>query len=224
MNGILGFSDIIRSEMFGPIEPGLYKEYADFIHQGGTHLLSLINDILDLSKIEAGQRELVIEELSTAALIRQSSNLVRAMAAERGTVLKLPDEAACPVIHGDERAVRQILLNLMSNAVKFTLAGGTVTLDIRHAGNRGVEIVVSDTGIGMTPDELEKALEPYGQVLTDYSKDLKGTGLGLPLVKALAELHQGQLSVSSKRGDGTTVTVLLPWQRKFARPPMVELV
>jgi PAS domain S-box-containing protein len=221
LNGILGFSDIIRSEMFGPITPSRYKEYADLIYQGGTHLLSLINDILDLSKIEAGQKELNVGELSTAELIHQSTNLVRAMAIERGVSLKFPDAAACPVIHGDERAVRQILLNLMSNAVKFTLAGGTVSLDFRHAGDQGADIIVTDTGIGMTPDELEKALEPYGQILTDYSKDLKGTGLGLPLVKALAELHHGRLDVVSQKGHGTTVTVRLPWHRDFPRPQPV---
>jgi signal transduction histidine kinase len=181
----------------------------------------LINDILDLSKIEAGQKELNVGELSTAELIHQSTNLVRAMAIERGVSLKFPDAAACPVIHGDERAVRQILLNLMSNAVKFTLAGGTVSLDFRHAGDQGADIIVTDTGIGMTPDELEKALEPYGQILTDYSKDLKGTGLGLPLVKALAELHHGRLDVVSQKGHGTTVTVRLPWHRDFPRPQPV---
>jgi len=220
LNGILGFSDIIRKEMFGHIEPPAYKEYAEFIHDGGSYLLSLINDILDLSKIEAGQRELQVNQVSTGELVAQSTNLVVAMAAERSVELILPRGDACPVLHGDERALRQILLNLLSNAVKFTAAGGTVTLDIRHAGAAGADIIVADSGIGMTAEELQRALQPYGQIITTWSKDMQGTGLGLPLVKSLAELHGGDVQVVSAKGQGTTVTVRLPWSPDL--PPVAQ--
>jgi signal transduction histidine kinase/CHASE1-domain containing sensor protein/CheY-like chemotaxis protein/integral membrane sensor domain MASE1 len=219
LNGILGFAEIIRKGLFGSITPAVYQEYAQFIHDGGTHLLSLINDILDLSKVEAGQRDVHVTEVSTAELIAQSTKLVSAMAVERTVELILPDSSACPVLHADERAVRQILLNLLSNAVKFTPAGGKVTLDIRHAGSAGVEIEVTDTGIGMTPAELEKALQPYGQVMSDWAKNLQGTGLGLPLVKALSELHHGRLSISSARNAGTSVKITLPWSADLPAVP-----
>jgi len=222
LNGILGFAEIIRKGLFGSITPSVYQEYAQFIHDGGTHLLSLINDILDLSKIEAGQRDVQVTQVSTADLVAQSTKLISAMAVERGVELVLPDPAACPVLHADERAARQILLNLLSNAVKFTPAGGKVTLDIRHAGSAGVEIEVTDTGIGMTPVELEKALQPYGQVMSDWAKNLQGTGLGLPLVKALSELHHGRLSISSARGAGTNVKITLPWSPDLPAPAKMQ--
>ncbi|HVI89526.1 MAG TPA: CHASE domain-containing protein [Dongiaceae bacterium] len=219
LNGILGFAEIIRKGLFGSITPSVYQEYAQFIHDGGTHLLSLINDILDLSKIEAGQRDVQIVQVSTAELVAQSTKLISAMAVERGVELILPDPSTCPVLHADERAARQILLNLLSNAVKFTPAGGKVTLDIRHAGSAGVEIEVTDTGIGMTPAELEKALQPYGQVVSEWAKNLQGTGLGLPLVKALSELHHGRLSINSARGAGTKVKITVPWSPDLPLPP-----
>jgi CheY-like chemotaxis protein len=145
------------------------------------------------------------------------------MAVERMVELVLPDPAACPVLHADERALRQILLNLLSNAVKFTPAGGKVTLDIRHAGSAGAEIDVTDTGIGMSPEELEKALQPYGQVTSEWTKHLQGTGLGLPLVKALVELHKGRMSISSAHGSGTQIRISLPWSPDLPMPARVPL-
>jgi PAS domain S-box-containing protein len=216
LNAINGFSEIILKEMFGPI-PERYKGYVEFIQQGGGHLLSLINDILDLSKIEAGKMDVHVEAVPTEQVAYQAMESLRKAAEERKLALRSDIAANCPILHADPRAVRQILLNLMSNAVKFTPHFGTITLAVRHAGGTGISIEVADTGIGMDPEEIVKALEPYGQVESDLSKKHKGTGLGLPLVKSLAELHGGSMQVKSERGKGTTVTVFLPWSRDLPR-------
>src|SRR5688572_9222591 len=217
LNAINGFSEIILGEAFGPLQPAKYREYVEFIGQGGNHLLSLINDILDLSKIEAGKMELHIEAVSTDQVVYQAAESVRKMATDRSVELRSDVANDCPILHADPRAVRQILLNLMSNAVKFTPHFGSVTLSAGRIGDAGVSIQVADTGIGMSPEEIVKALEPYGQVESDLSKKHKGTGLGLPLVKSLAELHRGSMRVESKRGSGTVVTVFLPWAKDLPR-------
>ncbi|HKP23995.1 MAG TPA: PAS-domain containing protein [Dongiaceae bacterium] len=216
LNAINGFSEIILKEMFGPM-PERYKGYVEFIQQGGTHLLSLINDILDLSKIEAGKMDLHVEAVPTEQIAYQAIETVHKAAEERKLTLNSDIAADCPIMHADPRSVRQILLNLMSNAVKFTPHFGTVTLSVRRSGDSGIEVKVADSGIGMGPEEIVKALEPYGQVESDLSKKHKGTGLGLPLVKSLAELHGGSMRVESERGKGTTVTVLLPWDNDLPR-------
>jgi signal transduction histidine kinase len=216
LNAINGFSEIILAEMFGPM-PDRYKGYVEFIHQGGTHLLSLINDILDLSKIEAGKMDVHVEAVPTEQVAYQAIESLRKAAEERRLSLRTEIAADCPILHADTRTVRQILLNLMSNAVKFTPHLGTVTLSVRRAGDTGISIAVADTGIGMSAEEIAKALEPYGQVESDLSKKHKGTGLGLPLVKSLAELHGGSMRVGSERGKGTTVTVFLPWAKDLPR-------
>jgi signal transduction histidine kinase len=211
LNAINGFSEIILNESFGPLQPAKYREYVEFISQGGQHLLSLINDILDLSKIEAGKMELHIEAVSTDQVVYQAAESVRKMATDRMVELRSEVANDCPILHADSRAVRQILLNLLSNAVKFTPAEGSVTIGIARNGGDGIHISIVDTGIGMTEAEAAKAFELYGQVESDLTKKNKGTGLGLPLVKSLAELHGGSLSLVSQKGKGTTVTVFLPW-------------
>jgi two-component system cell cycle sensor histidine kinase PleC len=216
LNAINGFSEIILKEMFGPM-PERYKGYVEFIQQGGTHLLSLINDILDLSKIEAGKMEVHVEAVPTEQVAYQAMESLRKASEERKIALRSDIAADCPILHADPRAVRQILLNLMSNAVKFTPNFGNVTLSVRRTGDTGISIEVADTGIGMSAEEIVKALEPYGQVESDLSKKHKGTGLGLPLVKSLAGLHGGSMRVKSNRGEGTTVTVFLPWARDLPR-------
>ncbi len=217
LTAILGFSDVMSGEIFGPIEPPRYREYIDLIHESGEHLLSLINDILDLSKIEAGKMQIVVLPVSTAELVRQSSSLMRVMATERGIDLALKVAPDCQVLHADERAARQIILNLLSNAIKFTPAGGRVTLAVQAIAEDGVEISVTDTGFGMTPDEADRALQLYVQVDSDVARMALGTGIGLPLVKALAELHGGQIRLDSKKGKGTTVAVFLPWHAGVSR-------
>jgi PAS domain S-box-containing protein len=215
LNAIIGFTDMIRTEVFGPVSPPKYADYVRMIGDSGEHLLSLINDVLDLSKIEAGGMKLTVEVLSAHETCQQATSLMHELAAARRVKLSGAVEDGCAILHGDERAVKQILLNMMSNAIKFTDAGGSVRLDIA-AKEEDAVLTVTDSGIGMTAAELNAAIEPYGQVDSRLARKTVGTGLGLPLVKRLAELHGGKFLISSTKGVGTNVTVLLPWKRDLA--------
>ncbi|MBI2256169.1 MAG: CHASE domain-containing protein [Proteobacteria bacterium] len=217
LNGILGFAEIIKEQMFGEISPPQYREYAADIHASGLHLLRLINDLLDLSKIEAERMTLTIDAIETSAVVGQTVRLVENLARERDVTLDASDIAGCPVLHADERQARQILLNLLSNAIKFTPDGGSVTLRCVDDGEMAV-ITVKDTGIGMTEAEVKKAMERFGQAEAGYSKKTLGTGLGLPLVDGLVKLHGGSLTIDSTKNVGTTVTVRLPWRDDLYRP------
>jgi PAS domain S-box-containing protein len=213
LNGIIGFSDIIRRELFGQITPARYRDYAEDIHSSGEHLLKLINDILDLSKIEAGKMSLRIAAIPTDDAVAQAQRMVQPLADSRRITLHPPVIADCPLLHADERQLKQILLNLLSNAVKFTPEGGEVRIAIRRDGTKGAVITVADTGIGMSPDEIRIALERFGQADSSFAKTTPGTGLGLPLVDGLVKLHDGRLEIASEPGKGTTVTVRLPWHK-----------
>ena len=210
LNAILGFSEVIKEELFGPVGLSKYVDYAQDVHNSGQHLLDLINDILDLSKIDAGKVELREEQISVPGLIADSTSLVRERALKSGVGLEILPAPDLPLINADKRLLKQILLNLLSNAVKFTPAGGRVTVKAALDGQKGIRITVADTGIGMSPDDVAKAMSPYGQIDSRMSRKHQGTGLGLPISRSLARMHGGELEVESKPGAGSSITLVLP--------------
>ena len=213
LNAIIGFSELMRSEMLGRIANRRYREYLDDIHQSGTHLLQIIDDILDLSKIEAGKTELADEVFDPAAVIERCLRLVKERAEAHDIDIAVKVDSDIPRLHADQRKVKQILLNLLSNAVKFTPPGGRITVAAAAAGNGGLTMSVTDTGSGMTPAEIEVALSPFGQIGGAQNRGEAGTGLGLPLVKSLIELHGGRFEIHSTPGAGTSVSVHFPADR-----------
>jgi signal transduction histidine kinase len=212
LNAIIGFSEILQQELFGPLGSRRYRDYARDIHDSGTHLLELINDILDVSKAAAGKLELSEDNVRPADLIGAAVRLVSPRAQEGGVILAAAGGSDLPLIHVDERRMKQVLINLLSNAVKFTQAGGRVIV-AADADESGVRFIVRDTGIGMRPEDIPKALSPFGQIDSALARQYAGTGLGLPLAKELVELHGGHLRIDSELGRGTTVTITLPPER-----------
>jgi signal transduction histidine kinase len=213
LNAIIGFSQILRTEMFGPVGSARYRGYVADINDSAIHLLSLVNDLLDLAKAEAGKQELCEETLEIDDVARTCLRLMAERAAEAGVHLDLVDRLDGCLFRGDERKMRQIILNLLSNSVKFTPAGGSITLDVAVAAEGGLQIVVRDTGIGMGEDDIVKALEPFGQVADVMTRQTGGTGLGLPLTVNLVELHGGTLAIASTPSHGTAVTLTFPAER-----------
>jgi two-component system cell cycle sensor histidine kinase PleC len=216
LNAINGFSEIMVGELFGPIGDRRYVEYAQDILSSGQHLLALINDILDMAKIEAGKLSLAIEPLQVEEVIDDALRLMRNRTEEAGLELKvvLP---RLPEVEADYRALKQVMLNLLSNAVKFTPRGGRITVDGAAEGEgegRGVRISVSDTGIGISAQDLERIARPFEQIESQLSKTTQGSGLGLALSKSLVELHGGELTLESAPAEGTTVTVFLPLRHR----------
>jgi PAS domain S-box-containing protein len=216
LNAILGFSDVMRNERFGAIGNEKYKGYAHDIYQSGEHLLSLINDLLDLSRIEAGKFELNFEEVDVAAVAEDALKLMKEQAAREKVILRRSIAPDLPRVVADERSLKQILLNLLSNAVKFTGSGGQVVLSARMNARGELEITVSDTGIGMSEEELERALRPFERITGKGRPDKPGTGLGLPLTKALAEANHARFEIESEPGKGTTARIVFPTQRVLA--------
>lgn len=210
LNAIIGFSEVIASEMFGPHTVKRYGEYAGDILGAGRHLLALINDILDLSKIDAGHLELHAEPVDLVALLQDAIKFLAGRAADGKVKLRLAIPDDLPPVRADPLRLKQVLLNLLSNAVKFTMPDGTVTVGACVAADGGVELSVADTGIGMAPEEIPIALEPFRQVSSPHARNVEGTGLGLSLAKALTERHGGTLSIESQRDVGTTVLIHLP--------------
>jgi two-component system, cell cycle sensor histidine kinase PleC len=208
LNAVLGFSELIKGEFFGPIGDNRYREYAGLIHGAGNHLLELITDILDMSKIEAGKLELHRERVGTGAIVRECAELLEERAASAGVELVTDLFSAPHTVDADKRALKQILLNLISNAIKFTPAGGNITVSVRREGEFGA-FSVTDTGIGIAASDLQRIGNPFVQ-LGNNDGSQPGTGLGLALVRALAEMHGGVFRIESVEGQGTTATVTIP--------------
>lgn len=216
LNAINGFSEIMAGEMFGPLGDAKYKGYANDILKSGQHLLSLINDILDMAKIEAGKMTLHYEKVDLAEVCQDAIRLMRGRAQESGLSISL-DAPALPEIDADYRAVKQVLLNLISNAVKFTPEGGFITVAASQA-NGVARVAVTDTGIGIAADDLSRLAQPFEQVEGQHSKTTQGTGLGLALTKSLVEMHGGELKIESEPGRGTTVSFTVPVQKAQPAP------
>lgn len=208
LNAINGFSDIMKKEMFGPLGDPRYKEYVNDILFSGQHLLSLINDILDMSKIEAGKMSLNTEFMQLNDMVTQVIRIVRGRAEDNRLKL-IYDDSPLPEIEADPRAVKQILLNLMTNAIKFTPEGGAVTCKVIPK-SAGLIIRISDTGIGIAQDDIDRLAKPFEQIDSQHSRQHEGTGLGLALSKSLVELHGGNFKIESVLGEGTTVIFTLP--------------
>jgi len=212
LNAILGFSEIIRDPIRGLEDIELYRQYAGDIHDSGTHLLLLINDILDLAKVEAGRFELAEELVAPVDVIRRVARLMQHTASQQGVDVRIEAPADTPLVRGDERVMRQMLFNLLSNSVKFTDRGHTVYLRTARSG-AGLSLIVADEGIGIAKRDLAIALQPFGQVSGGIDRSRNGTGLGLPLTKLLIELHGGRFDIESAPGEGTQVTLWFPPDR-----------
>jgi signal transduction histidine kinase len=225
LNAIIGFSEVIQKAIVGPLSER-YRGYGTDIFDSGTHLLELINEILDLSKLEAGQFELHEEDIDLGEVIEASMRLVRPQAEKSKVRLSKAIDEDFSWIRADDRRMRQILINLLANAVKFTPEGGKIRVSSFRM-NAGLAIAVSDTGIGMASEEVPKALEKFGQIDSRISRRHAGTGLGLPLAKHLIELHGGTLTIKSEVNVGTTVTIVLPQERilaRSARPKTAKMI
>ncbi len=213
LNAILGFSEIMKKEMLGPLGTEQYRHYVEDIHESGRYLLDVIGDILDISRVEAGSLELAESEVNLGDTITKSMRLVQERAHEAGVSLRSEANGALPLLLADGRLLKQCLVNLLSNAVKFTPKGGRITVTVQRPEAGGLLLGVVDTGIGITEDDIEKVLSPFGQVENAYSATYEGTGLGLPITKALIELHGGALILDSVPGVGTTATLAFPEER-----------
>nr|WP_193370193.1 ATP-binding protein [Pelagibius marinus] len=210
LNAIIGFSEIMVHQLHGGLGSERYEEYANDIHQSGRHLLEIINDILDIAKVEAGRLELRENVIQVQELFESCHRLMGERADSAGVTLIIEPSEDLPVLIGDDTRLRQILLNLLSNAIKFTPQGGEVVLRTSISPNGRPQFHVEDNGIGMTEQEISLAMQPFTQIDNSLARKYEGTGLGLPLTKALVELHSGELELSSDRGSGTTATVTLP--------------
>jgi signal transduction histidine kinase len=217
LNAIIGFSEVLGTEMMGPIGHPRYREYANDIHGAGRHLLALINDILDLSKAAAGKFELACEEVAPADIVSECVRLTRGKAHDGGLRLTCDMAQGLPNLMVDRLRFKQALLNLCSNAIKFTPPGGSVRVTAHQAADDSFVLTVRDTGIGMTPEQIPVALEPFRQVASPFARNAEGTGLGLALVKSLIECHDGRLEIESALHKGTAVRLILPAARTVRR-------
>ena len=208
LNAVIGFSEVLLERMFGDVN-AKQEEYLNDILASGRHLLSLINDILDLAKIEAGRMELDVEDFDLAAAVDNALVLVRERATRKGLALETALDAGLGSARGDQRKIKQVLVNLLSNAVKFTPEGGRIEVRGQRV-NGHAEVSVTDTGIGIAPEDHEAVFEEFRQVGTDYAKKHEGTGLGLALARKFVELHGGRIWLKSRPGEGSTFTFTIP--------------
>lgn len=213
LNAILGFSEIMKNEALGPMENDTYKEYAGDIHSSGDHLLNVINEILDLSRIEAGRQELSESAILLPHVVDEARNMTLLKAKNKGITITVNTEPGLPQIWADERAVRQVTLNLLSNAVKFTPTGGAIEIKVGWTSSRGQYLSISDTGPGIPEEEIPIVLSSFGQGSIAIKSAEKGSGLGLPIVQALMHMHEGRFELKSKLREGTQVIATFPRHR-----------
>ncbi len=223
LNAILGFSEVMKNEVLGPIGNASYKDYASDIHASGEHLLNLINEILDLSRIEAGRHKLHEEPLNLAHLAEECRHLIQLKARNKNISIELETEKEMPRLWADPRAVRQVTLNLLSNAVKFTQAGGEIKVRVGWTSSGGQYLSVADNGPGIPEEEIPIVLSAFGQGSVAIKSAEDGTGLGLPIVQALMRTHDGEFRLTSRLREGTTATAIFPRARVMeALPPIDE--
>jgi two-component system cell cycle sensor histidine kinase PleC len=222
LNAILGFSEVMKSQLLGPIENASYREYADSIHDSGRHLLQLINEILDLSRIEAGRYELNEEAVRLAEIVEDCHRLLALRADSKGLQVVLDFARGLDQLWADERAIRQICLNLMSNALKFTPRGGRITLSVAATADGGQTLIIKDTGPGIPKEEIPRVMQAFGQGSLAHQTAEGGTGLGLPIVQSLVSLHGGTFELRSELRKGTEAVVCFPKGRVLRTMPPLQ--
>jgi len=216
LNAIIGFSEMMVEERFGPIGSPRYLEYAHDIGNSGKHVLDIVNDLLDISKIEAGQVSMEFVSVSLNDHLAESVALLQPMANSQRVIIRTSLSASVPEVVADQRSIKQIALNLLSNAIRYTPSGGQIVVSTSYEPSGNVVIRIRDTGIGMNRKELEQAMKPFGQVGTGPRQRGDGTGLGLPLTKAMVEANRAQFDIVSAPGEGTLVSISFPPQRVLA--------
>jgi cell cycle sensor histidine kinase DivJ len=221
LNAIIGFSEILNRELYGRIGEERYREYAHLIHDSGEHLLSVVNEVLDMSKIEAGKFDIVHEHFDVQALVKSCCEIMRHQGEKKLVEVRINAEPDLPELVADKRACKQILLNLLANAIKFTEAGGFVEVSARRL-EENIELAVADDGIGIAEKDIPKLGNPFVQAESSYDRSYEGAGLGLSVVKGLVRLHGGTFEIESVLGEGTTVIICLPIEGNEAMSPRAE--
>jgi two-component system cell cycle sensor histidine kinase PleC len=222
LNAVLGFSEVMKGELFGPHAVQAYKEYSTDIHSSGQHLLMLINEILDLSRVEAGRYELKEEPVSLTGVVEECGRLLSMRIERRHLAISESLEEDLPRIWADERAVRQVTLNLLTNAIKFTPQGGSIVIKVGWTRTGGQYLSIRDTGPGIPPEEIPIVLSSFGRGALAQKNAEEGTGLGLPIVKGLVELHGGEFRLNSTLRFGTEVIVIFPPERVMDTLPAFD--
>lgn len=217
LNAILGFSELLQSNAMASMPPERHREYVELIHSSASHLLNVLNDILDMSKIEAGKYEIIAEPFDLGHCLRTCCSIMRGQAEHKGISIRLEGADGLPEVTADERAIKQIMINLLSNAIKFSGENSVVEIAAIRVG-RNIRLTVTDRGIGISRENLASLGKPFYQADSRYDRKYQGTGLGLSVVRGLVELHRGKIVFDSVRGEGTTVTVTIPVHASDSRP------